>query len=96
MLFKTLKVFLTISFLLALMIFLTGARGVEYAIEHREHTVTSGQTLWGIATKYMNEQDKTRDIREFVYDIRQANKQLDGCLVRQGDVIVIPLAKEVK
>lgn len=96
MLLKTLKVFLAISFLLALMIFLTGAKSVEYAIEHREHTVTSGQTLWGIATKYMSEQDKTRDVREFVYEIRQANKQLDGCMVRQGDVIVIPLAKEVK
>lgn len=96
MLVKTLKVFLTISSLLALLIFLTGCKSVEYAIEHREHTVTSGQTLWGIATKYMNEQDKIRDVREFVYEIRQANKQLDGCLVRQGDIIVIPLAKEIK
>lgn len=95
MLVKTAKVFLTIAVLLAALIFLTGGRGVKYAVEHRTHTVTSGQTVWGIATKYLPEQDRTKDVRELAYDIGRANN-LREYAIQPGDVLVIPLAKEVR
>lgn len=95
MLVKTAKAFLTIAALLAAMIYLTGGKGVQYAVEQRQHTVSPGQTIWGIATRYMPEQDRTRDVRELVYEIGRANK-LQGYAIQPGDVLVIPLAKEVR
>ena len=95
MLIKTAKIFIAIAALLAAMIYLTGGKDVQYAVEQRQHTVTAGQTIWGIATRYMPEQDRTRDVRELVYDIGRANN-LRGYVIQPGDVLVIPLAKEVK
>jgi nucleoid-associated protein YgaU len=94
MLMKTAKVFLIIAALLAAMIFVTGGRGVKYAAEQRYHTVAAGQTIWGIATKYLPEQDRTRDVRELAYNIGRANK-LEGYLIRPGQVLVIPLERKV-
>lgn len=94
MLIKTIKVFLLAAALLAAMIWLTGGKGVQYAVENKYHVVGDGQTVWGIATKYFPEQNKTRDIRELVHDIRQANNIRD-CIIRPGDVLVIPLSKRV-
>lgn len=92
---KTVKAFLAIAALLATMIYLTGGKGVQYAVEQRQHTVTTGQTIWGIATRYMPEQDRTRDVRELVYEIGKANN-LKGYKIQPGDVLVIPLQCEVK
>lgn len=97
MLIKTTKAFLTIAALLAAMIWLTGGKGVQYAIEQRTHTVSAGQTVWGIATKYMPEQEKTRDVRELVYEIGKLNGLPERSWnIRPGDVLIIPLAKEVR
>lgn len=95
MLIKTAKVFLTVAVLLAALVFLTGGRGVQYAAETRYHTVTSGQTVWGIATKYLPLQDKTRDVRELMYDIGKANG-LRGYHIEPGMKLVIPLEVEIK
>lgn len=95
MLMKTAKVFLTIAALLAAMIYLTGGKGVQYAVEQRQHTVSAGQTIWGIAMRYMPEQDRTQDVRELVYEIGRANN-LKGYKIQPGDVLVIPLQVEVK
>lgn len=97
MLKKTAKAFLTIAALLAAMIWLTGGKGVQYAIEQRTHTVSSGQTVWGIATKYMPEQEKTRDVRELVYEIGELNSlPKRNWNIQPGDVLIIPLAKKVR
>lgn len=94
---KTAKAFLTIAALLAAMIWLTGGKGVQYAIEQRTHTVSSGQTVWGIATKYMPEQEKTRDVRELVYEIGELNSlPKRNWNIQPGDVLIIPLAKKVR
>lgn len=92
---KTAKIFLAIAAMLAALIFLTGGRGVKYAVEHRSHTVTAGQTVWGIATKYLPEQNRTRDVRELAHDISKANN-LKDYIIQPGDVLTIPLAKEEK
>lgn len=97
MLKKTAKSFLTIAALLAAMIWLTGGKGVQYAIEQRTHTVSAGQTVWGIATKYMPEQNKTRDVRELVHEIGKLNGlPKRNWNIQPGDVLIIPLAKEVR
>lgn len=97
MLIKTAKAFLTIVALLAATIWLTGGKGVQYAIEQRTHTVSSGQTVWGIATKYMPEQEKTRDVRELVYEIGELNSlPKRNWNIQPGDVLIIPLAKKVR
>jgi nucleoid-associated protein YgaU len=94
---KTAKAFLTIAALLAAMIWLTGGKGVQYAIEQRTHTVSAGQTVWGIATKYFPRQNKYRDIRYLVDDIGKANHLPERSWnIRPGDVLIIPLAKEVR
>lgn len=67
----------------------------EYVVNNATHVVREGQTLWGIATKYMPEQEKTRDVRELVYDIEQANG-LRNKFIEPGMILAIPLAKEVK
>ena len=87
---KTLKMTVILSVILAGMIFFTGSKGKELAAANRLHTVTSGQTIWGIASHYMKDQDKTNDIRELVYDIRKANNLREG-IIQPGDVLVIPL-----
>lgn len=97
MLVKTAKVFITIVALLPATIWLTGGKGVQYAIEQRTHTVSAGQTVWGIATKYMPEQNKTRDVRELVHEIGKLNSlPARNWNIQPGDVLIIPLAREVK
>lgn len=97
MLAKTIKVFLIAAALLAAMIWLTGGKGVRYAVENKYHTVTDGQTVWGIATKYMPQQSKTRDVRELVYEIGRLNSlPKRNWNIQPGDVLIIPLAKKVR
>lgn len=86
---------------IALMVILAGAFTTcgmghkEYTINTATHVAREGQTLWGIATKYMPEQEKTRDVRELVHDIEQANG-LRNKYIQPGMVLAIPLAREVK
>lgn len=68
----------------------------EYKMVEKKHTVSQGQTVWGIATKYIDQQDKVKDLNEWVYIIRKVN-HLEGQKLRNmqpGDVLTIPL--EVK
>ena len=95
MMMKTVKVFLVVAALLAALIFLTGGRGVKYAAENRYHTVSAGQTIWGIAAKYLPHQDRTRDVRELVYAIGKKNN-LQGYAIYPGQVLLIPLERKVQ
>lgn len=67
----------------------------NYELATKHHVVREGQTIWGIATRYMPEQDRTRDVRELVYEIGRANN-LKGYKIHPGDVLIIPLQVEVK
>lgn len=60
-----------------------------------EKLVEKGQALWEITGRYMDQQDKYRDCREFMHDIAEHNK-LHGKTLQAGQTIVIPLEKEVK
>lgn len=70
---KMFKVFAGVAALLALLVFVTGAGGKKYAVEHRTHIVQVQENLFSVAAKYAPQQNKTDDLRELVYDIQQAS-----------------------
>ena len=45
----------------------------EYRTVKQLHTVTAGQTVWGIATKYQPLQDKKMSVGELVHKIYKIN-----------------------
>lgn len=92
---KIVKVFCGVAVLLALLVFLTGAGSKQYAVEHRTHIVQVRESLFSVAAKYAPEQDKTKDLRELVYDIKQASG-IKGDTIYPGQVLTIPLAKKVE
>lgn len=69
---------------------------VEYRIEKRIHTVTAGQTVWGIATKYQSAQDKKMSTGELVHKIYKVNSIDPKLYIQPGDKLIIPLEMEVK
>ena len=75
-------------------VFISGY-GVTRAVTYQSYYVGEGETLWEIASEHMVEQDKTRDVRELIFDIRKYNG-LHGKTLQAGQTIVIPLEKEVK
>lgn len=69
---------------------------VEYRIEKRIHTVSAGQTVWGIATKYQAAQDKKMSTGELVYKIYKVNGIDPKLYIQPGDKLIVPLEMEVK
>ncbi len=67
----------------------------DYTLHSVHHTVRTGQTVWEIASDYMEKQDKIRDIRELIWEIRQKNK-LTSYIIQPGQVLEIPLWKSKK
>ena len=68
----------------------------EYRTEYKRHTVTAGQTVWGIATKYQPLQDKKMSVGELVHKIYKVNGIDSRLYIQPGDVLVIPLEQEVR
>ena len=56
--------------------------------QYINHTVQTGETVWGIAEQYAPAQAKT--FNEFVFEIQDKNR-LAGKYIRPGDVLVIPM-----
>lgn len=58
------------------------------------HTMAAGETLWDVANGYMPYQNKYKDVRYLVDDIRKASGLTDNEFVNQlhaGRMIVVPL-----
>lgn len=91
---KMAKIFCSIAALLTLLVFFTGAHGTQLAVVNHTHIVSEGQTVWDVASLYMSEQDKTRDVRELVYDISKTNN-IKNAYIYPGQVLTIPLGKRV-
>lgn len=88
------KKFLLCVLVVAVAVFASGY-GATRVVAYKTYHVSEGETLWEIAGHYMVEQDKTRDIREFIHDIAEYNN-LHGKTLQAGQKIIIPLEKEVK
>lgn len=67
----------------------------EYRTVKQLHTVTAGQTVWGIATKYQPLQDKKMSVGELVHKIYKINGIDPRLYIQPGDVLIIPLEQEV-
>lgn len=76
--------------------FLSNCINTNYVVEEKYHVVKTGQTLWQIADRYMPEQEKTEDIREFIFEITKANDIKGNEYLMPGDCLVIPLHKVAK
>ena len=68
----------------------------EYRTEYKRHTVTAGQTVWGIATKYQPLQDKKMSVGELVHKIYKINGIDPRLYIQPGDELIIPLEQEVR
>lgn len=68
----------------------------EYRTEYKRHTVTAGQTVWGIATKYQPLQDKKMSVGELVRKIYKVNGIDPRLYIQPDDVLIIPLEQEVR
>ena len=58
------------------------------------YVMAANETLWDIANHYMDKQDKYRDVRYLIDDIRRANNLSDGGFIKRlppGRELVIPL-----
>lgn len=79
--------------LIAAAVFCSGGIGNHYAAETRTHSVRIGETLWDVASSYMNQQDKYDDVRALMYDIEQANgmDMKTRHSLKPGQVLIIPL-----
>lgn len=68
----------------------------EYRTEKHIHTVSAGQTVWGIATKYQTMQDKKMSTGEFVHSIYKVNGIDPKLYIQPGDKLIIPLEMVAK
>lgn len=80
--------------LIAAAVFVSGY-GVTRAVTYQSYTVGEGQTLWEITGRYMDQQDKYRDCREFMHDITEYNNLNGVKWLQAGQQIIIPLYKEI-
>ena len=56
-----------------------------YAMKYEEYVVSTGETLWSIASE--NKKDG-QDVREYIYELRKLN-DLDDCMIYPNQVIKI-------
>jgi hypothetical protein len=92
---RNLKTIILIAAYAAMLVCLLGGfDSPRYKLVLKNHVVSEGQTIWGIAIKYMPKQDEYRDVRKLVYDIRCANGkdgELMDCTLYPGQELIIPL-----
>lgn len=58
------------------------------------YQVQSAETIWEIAERHFDRQNKYADLNEFVFVIRQKNNLLGSKVLHAGRVIEIPLIVE--
>lgn len=77
--------------------FLCSGLNTEYEKKEVHYTVQPGDTLWYIAGKYFNQQDKENHFGTFQWTIKEANEEkfADDRWLKPGDVLIIPLERRV-
>lgn len=105
---KNIKIFVALALALAALIIATDGRGLvgrayswafpTYRVERVAHTVRCGDTLYGIARVYAEQQDKWDDLRGIIYDIQKANGIEDNDVrwLTPGSRLIVPLQRRAE
>ncbi len=68
----------------------------EYETTEIKYVIRNGDTVWDVAENYFLEQDKIKNLNEFIYMVRRYNGLTQSKrVVQAGDVIYIPLSKKI-
>ena len=68
----------------------------KYKTTEVRYIMRNGDTVWDVAENYFLEQDKIRNLNEFIYMVRHRNGLTQSKrIVNAGDVIYIPLSKKI-
>ena len=68
----------------------------EYTTRKEIHIVTTGQTVWEIATIYQPKQDMNMSVGELVHKIYKVNGIDPKLYIQPGDKLIIPLEMVAK
>lgn len=71
---------------------LTAMQPKEYSMNKQAYLVKPRDTLWTIAERYYDKQNKYRHFGEFVYSIGAYNRL--GKYIYPGQIIIVPLEVE--
>lgn len=105
---KSIKIFVALALALAALVIATDCRGLvgrayswtfpTYRVERVAHTVKYGDTLYGIARVYAEQQDKWDDLRGIIDDIQKANgiEDSDARWLTPGRQLIVPLQRRAE
>lgn len=105
---KSIKIFVALALALAALVIATDGRGLvgrayslafpTYRVERVAHTVKYGDTLYGIARVYAEQQDKWDDLRGIIDDIQKANgiEDSDARWLTPGRQLIVPLQRRAE
>lgn len=105
---KSIKIFVALALALAALVIATDGRGLvgrayswafpAYHVERVAYTVKYGDTLYGIARVYAEQQDKWDDLRGIIYDIQTENgiEDNDTRWLTPGRQLIVPLQRRAE
>ena len=105
---KSVKIFIALALALAALVIATDGRGLvgrayscvfpTYHVERVAYTVKCGDTLYGIARVYAEQQDKWDDLRGIIYDIQKANgiEDSEARWLTPGRQLIVPLQRRTE
>ena len=105
---KSIKIFVALALALAALVIATDGRGLvgrayslafpTYRVERVAHTVKYGDTLYGIARVYAEQQDEWDDLRGIIDDIQKANgiEDSDARWLTPGRQLIVPLQRRAE
>ena len=85
--------YLGIGFLIAVAILCSGCE-TDYKRTDYNIRVAGGDTLWAIASRHLELNDKKMSMEEYVYTIKEVNKLDSKNYLQPGQILIVPVFKE--